>query len=291
MIIENYDVLRTNECIKLFSEKKIFVKQIHECPICKGKSYIKYGKYNEIQRYRCKDCGKTFSLVTDSIFKYSKKESKLWIEFLELMLARKTLRESAKKLKINLGTAFYWRHKVLNVLEDIYIPRKLKDDVHISKGVIKENFKGSRNIKTNIRKDILMFEAKGDEDSILAIPVCKDTWSLKNFYNKVYSKIDEKSYIISYGDAYLSAIARKHNVNLLRKTVREEGKIKYFRLYLKVWLIKFRGIATKYLREYLSWFVLYNLDKVIDDIFMVNKLFNTSKYIRGIDVRLVQKDE
>lgn len=290
MIIENYDIRRENECIKLFIEKEMTNRQVKACPICKGENYIKYGMYNGIQRYKCKGCGKTFSLTTNSVCKYSKKKIKLWIEFIELMLARKTLREAAEKLKINLGTAFYWRHKILNVLEGIYTPEKLKDDVHISKGVIKENFKGSRNIKTNIRKEILIFEAKGKADSILAMPVCKEIWNLKNFNTKVYSKIDKGAYIIPYGDRYLTAIARKHNINLLRKTDVEEGKVKYFRFYLKVWLVKFRGIATKYLKEYLSWFVLYNLDRLIDDICIITNLFSREKYIRGKDIRLVQKD-
>ncbi|WP_455798494.1 transposase-like zinc-binding domain-containing protein [Clostridium butyricum] len=39
------------------------VKKYKECPYCGSKSFIKYGNYNRIQRYKCKneECKKTFS--------------------------------------------------------------------------------------------------------------------------------------------------------------------------------------------------------------------------------------
>lgn len=70
--------------------------------------------------------------------------------------------------------------------------------------IIKENFKGCRNIevsaKTNRRKNIWILAAKGQEDSMFVEPIFKDFWDWKIFYEKVYSRIEKNSHIISYGD-------------------------------------------------------------------------------------------
>ena len=44
--------------------------EIKECPYCKSNHFIKYGKFNGIQRYKCKNhnCLRTFSNRTESPF-------------------------------------------------------------------------------------------------------------------------------------------------------------------------------------------------------------------------------
>ncbi|QFU84264.1 IS1595 family transposase [Natronorubrum aibiense] len=39
-----------------------------QCPRCQSESVIKYGSYREYQRYRCKNCGRTFNDKTGTIF-------------------------------------------------------------------------------------------------------------------------------------------------------------------------------------------------------------------------------
>jgi len=74
-------------------------RNIYCCPICGSIKYIKYGSYDEIQRYKCKECKKTFSKTTNSLWSYSKKTPDKWIEFIELMMEKKSLRFCAEKLK------------------------------------------------------------------------------------------------------------------------------------------------------------------------------------------------
>ena len=134
---ENIDSLLKND---IYENRN---KNIESCPFCSGKKYIKHGSYKGIQRYKCKDCSKTFSNNTNLLWSYSKKDLDLWIKFTELMIKRKSLRFCAKKLKISVTTAFYWRHKVLHVLKIDSIPNVLKGDVHINKTILKENFRTS----------------------------------------------------------------------------------------------------------------------------------------------------
>jgi len=104
----------------IFSSNKIegilssinFEKSI--CPHCGSGNFIKHGKTSlGRQRYRCRECRKTFSETTGTPFMYSKKTLKTWASYLFCMEGRLTLRKISKLLEMNLSTAFAWRHNIL----------------------------------------------------------------------------------------------------------------------------------------------------------------------------------
>ena len=169
----------------------------------------------------------------------------------------------AKKLKISLGTAFYWRHKILNGLKIDSVPKKLEGYIHINKTIIVENFKGCRNITTNKRSNIWVIAAKGNEDSMLVMPAFKHCWMRGIFYEKVYSRIEKGSYIIPYNDTYITAVAKEHNKKLIKER-KEADRVKFIIMNIIKWFSPFKGIATKYLEDYLSLFILFNLDRKIN---------------------------
>jgi len=272
--------------VNSFLKKDIYKnKKIECCQICGGKNYIKHGSYKGIQRYKCKECGKTFSNTTNSLWSYSKKDLDIWIKFIELMIKRKSLRFCAKKLKISLGTAFYWRHKILNGLKIDSVPNKLEGDIHINKTIIVENFKGCRNITTNKRSNIWIIAAKGNEDSMLVMPAFKHCWMRAIFYEKIYSKIQKGSYIIPYNDIYITAVAKEHNKKLVKER-KEDDRVGYIMMNIIKWFSPFKGIATKYLEEYLSFFILFNLDRVIDYVDIVSYLSFGNRFIRTKEIGL-----
>jgi len=258
-------------------------KKIECCPICSGKKYIKYGSYKEIQRYKCKECGKTFSNNTNLLWSYSKKGLNKWLKFIELMVKKKSLRVCSKILHINLATAFYWRHKILHGLKLGSIPNTLKGDIHINKTIIIENFKGCRKITTTKRRNIWIIAAKGDEDSMLVMPIFKDCWNWSIFHKKIYSKIEKGSYIVAYKDRYIGVKAKEHNKKMV-KEVEYDDRIKYIIRNLNKWLAAFKGIATKYLEEYLSLFILFNLDRKIDNRDIISYLYFGNRFIRTKEI-------
>jgi transposase-like protein len=278
-------VLKLNLCLSR-------QEKINGCPICGHNKYIKYGFYDGIQRYKCKNksCKRTFSLSTNFIWSYSKKSSEKWAEFIEFMLAKKTLRYCAEKLNINLGTAFYWRHKVLNGLRFHNIPENLYGNIHMGKAIMKENFKGCRNINAISRKDIWIVAAKGKSDSILSIPICKNGWDSKAFDEKIYNKIDKKSYIKAYGDRYLCAIANKHNLNSMKIEKEVEAKIRNFTGNVIRWFDCFRGIATKYLGDYLCWFIIFYRDKEFTNINLLYELAKDFSFINTEKIRFISEE-
>lgn len=280
MIYTDEKLEKLDQHINKLLRKDIYInKKIDCCQICEGNNYIKYGKYNEIQRYRCKDCNKTFSKTTNSLWSYSKKLPNKWIEFLELTFEKKSLRICSEKLNISLVTAFYWRHKVLHGLKMDKIPHKLSGNIYVTKWIMKENFKGCRKIETTKRRNIWIISAKGKEDYLLATPICKDLWDLSTFKEKIYSQFEKNSYIVAYGDRYLSLFQKEHNKGTIAEII-DEDRIKYFGHNLITWLSTFCGIATKYLEEYLCYFILFNLDKDINYIHMIYSLSIGNRFIK-----------
>ncbi|CAI3198805.1 hypothetical protein [Clostridium neonatale] len=245
---------------------------IDECLYCKSKNYIKFGTYKGIQRYRCKECEKTFSKTTKSMWSYSKKQPEVWVKFVELMLQKKSLRACAKILKINIRTAFIWRHKIMRELTSDVMAEHLEGKVFIAKTIEKENFKGCRKITVLERKNIWIVAARDRRDSMIAMPVCMQFWNEDNFNKIIYSKITEDSYIVPDNDRYMMNIAKNHNKGIVLNSKLEKS-VRNFRRNLRNWIGIFRGVATKYLEGYLSYFVLFNLYKKFNSLDLTYNLY------------------
>ncbi|MBK1812177.1 hypothetical protein JHL18_16260, partial [Clostridium sp. YIM B02505] len=192
-------------------------------------------------------------------------------------------------------TAFYWRHKILQALSIDSTPDSLSGVVHIGKVIIKESFKGCRDAEILAfrapREDIWIIGAKGQEDSMFIKPIFKFKyqWDKVAFDEKVYSKIEKDSYIAPCSDRNINSVAIRHNRNNRNKSIKVEAeyKIKYLWPNLKKWLSIFHGVASKYLQRYLSFFIIMNLDKVIDYMGLIyDRLFEGNRFIRTDEIRI-----
>ena len=251
------DLLKNNICCQ---------QNVDVCPHCKSNVYIKYGKFNGIQRFKCKECNKTFSLTTNSIWSYSKKKASDWFRFCELILERKVLRECAEILNMSINTAFIWRHKLLERLKIIQSKVVLMGNIHMVNTTTKENFKGNRKIETDVREKVIVVSGNGDMDTMISLPLCKKVWSFKAFEQKVLPRISEGSSIIPYADRYIYLAAKRYGEKSDNKVEADNELMQNFNLIYKSWFKKFRGVATKYLSNYLSWFVIFFREKEFNDV-------------------------
>lgn len=263
-------------------------KKVNDCPYCNTNNFIKYGKYKGLQRFKCinKNCKKTFSQKTNSIFSYSKKPLNLWIKYLILMNNGMSLRSCSSILGINLATSFYWRHKIL-ITQAPNNYNVLKDYIEISKIVIKENFKGDKKAKYYNKENIFIACAMDSNKSIISKAISRRSMSLAAINKNFSQNIDKSSIISAYNDRYFDIYAQKHNKSLfplspqvisnviqqlnlnnlitsnflpiknLNNTLPSNSIfIHKFSLNIKKWLVRFRGVATKYLENYLNWYIL-----------------------------------
>ena len=120
------------------------------CPHCGGTRYYRFGKDHGTQRFKCKDCGRTFTEYTGTWQQKLHKKG-LVKAYIRLMSEQKSLDRISAALHINKKTAFDWRHKIL---------RSLKQDEGSSFSGITESDetffdksdKGCRHLKRKPRK-------------------------------------------------------------------------------------------------------------------------------------------
>lgn len=89
------------------------------CPHCKSNHIKRNGHKNNVQRYLCLDCKKTFNITTNTIVSSTKKDLLVWNQYIDCMMEGYSIRKAAEKCGINKSTAFEWRHKILDALQNM----------------------------------------------------------------------------------------------------------------------------------------------------------------------------
>lgn len=92
---------------------------IENCKHCNS-SNIKKSGYTKIglRRYKCKDCNRTFSIITNTIFENRKISISEWIEFCLDVFRYESLSVTSKTNKNASTTTKYWLKKLFMLLED-----------------------------------------------------------------------------------------------------------------------------------------------------------------------------
>ena len=228
-----------------------------KCPHCKSEDVIKYGSYNGIQRYKCKNnkCERTFTKQTESPFRYSKKFKENCHKYKELYEKGLTIRECAEILNISIVTSFFWRHRVLYNLKQVNNVEKLCDYAELTRVVLLENFKGDRYSKNKEKDKISIVNAMNKSIDIISIIAARNHLGFRELKENIEPRIDKKAIAVAFLDGRLQAFSDKHNtINKIRIRRIDITPIDAsYSLKIKRWLKKFRGVATKYIDHYLSW--------------------------------------
>lgn len=115
-----------------------------DCPHCQSHYVVKYGRNGNVQKFKCKDCGKIFNVSTNTILFSTKKDLETWKLFCECMINKSSLRKCAQICNINLHTAFNWRHKILDALQNMQSDVTLNGIVESDETFFAVSFKGSK---------------------------------------------------------------------------------------------------------------------------------------------------
>ncbi|MCD8286900.1 MAG: hypothetical protein LUD50_06730 [Clostridia bacterium] len=114
------------------------------CPNCGSLNFVRFGKTrNGVNRFRCKDCGKTFTPVTGTIFENHKISIREWTDFCLNMFGSVDARTDPGNSRNAITTSRYWLKKLFLILDDIQdnivlSGTVLLDEVYVSEGKLKQ---------------------------------------------------------------------------------------------------------------------------------------------------------
>jgi len=282
-------------------------KDLHEgqpivCPYCKSNHWILFGKYKDMQKYRCKKCGKVYTPLTGTSAHWIHNKKK-WEVYLDCMIQGMTLHKCAQKAGICFKTSFDWRHKILRSLKDIGCskltgvieadetfflssrkgmkvrgrkPRKRggTSDYGTSKRLcVLTGIDRNKNLRLNIT-------GIGNPTSEQIIKVM-DPWVLKQKNKR------KKSVLCTDGSNSYWALAKRKNLayykipgydlKWTKPKVYHLQHVNNTHSRLKEWIRIFHGVSDKYMKNYLTYFRIMEIMKKYNNQNQVYKEFALSK--------------
>ena len=247
------------------------------CPCCGGHDVRANGKYKGIQRYYCKSCHKYFRETTGKIV-FGLKKGELFKTYLYHMLMGLSIKKCAEQTGICIQTSFDWRHKILSAFEQA-VPDGFQGIVESDDIFFLESSKGSRELPRQARKRGSKATKRGISNEQIAVVVTCDRSdnkelrvttrgriSKKDLDSIFDGKLDEAETLCtdthrSY-TAYAKSIELDHQKFNVSKGQRVKNKIYHVQnvnntaMRLREWMAPFNGVATKYLQNYLNWFMI-----------------------------------
>lgn len=233
-----------------------------------------------IQRYKCKDCGQTFTITNKTIFYSAKKDVSTYQKYIHLMMEGASLRKCQKECGISLRTSFLWRQKILDTFQNIMDKIVLNGVVEMDETFFDISYKGSRKIprKPHKRGGSVSTRGISKHKVCVACGINNDGLSISkisnlgristnNLQNVFNGHVAANSIICSDENSSYIKFSNNMNCNILQFNAKYHSgnglfNIQHINNYhsrLKRFLAHFNGVSTKYLNNYLLWnnFVVY----------------------------------
>ena len=114
-----------------------------KCPKCGHTEVNKNGKTYGRQRYICKKCRRTFDERSLSPLSNTKLSLEKWLKYCQFMIEGGTIRMCAEEVGVSIPTAFFMRHRILDVINVSLKDEILEGIIETDACYINESFKGS----------------------------------------------------------------------------------------------------------------------------------------------------
>jgi transposase-like protein len=247
------------------------------CPRCACERYYRHGQASGLQRYRCRECGRTFNDLSGTPLARLRLREK-WLDYLGTVLQSASVRAAAKQVGVHRDTAFRWRHRFLDRVKHDR-PKALTGIAEADEMFILESQKGSRKLDRPARKRGGRAHKRGVSRELDCILVARDrsggtidavvgrgSLTSAQLEQHLLPRLDRQVLLVSDSHAAYRAFSRKHGiahqaVNLqagirMRRSAAGAIHVQNVNAYhgrLRQWLSRFRGVASRYLPNYLGW--------------------------------------
>ncbi len=263
------------ECLALIEQ----AARGRPCPHCGGIHVHRCGQASGLQRFRCRNCRRSHNALTGTPLARLRKRGH-WLTYLQCVLESCSVRAAAVKTGVHRTTSFRWRHRFVPGAARGR-PASLGPVVEADETYLRESQKGSRNMTRPPRKRGARARRPGISGELDCLLVARDRAgrtldfhtgrgpvSAARLHSCLGNVLPKDSLLISDGAAAYRRFARdtgiRHQCVNLRAGVHARGNIHIqnvngWHARFKGWLIRFRGVASKYLKHYSGW------QRVLDD--------------------------
>ena len=289
-----YEFLNSNRLTALDYQRIKILSTAPICPRCRCEYVTKAGVHNGRQVYKCKNCKYQFRETAKSLV-YHLHKYPLILDYLKCMLEGKSLRACAREVGISLPTSFRWRHKILSAIQGLegginFSGITEADELllqYSEKGRRYKTFEEKEQAMKTVYPNVAVLVMTDREGNLLFKHTGENRVQNSQIKEELKRRVSENNLICfkpndEFKQAVMESPGKKVIVRHKTKGLAiysvnvAEKKITNF----LVWMMRFRGVATKYLQNYLMWFVIMNKylkDKVESDI---GRLLNLSSHDR-----------
>lgn len=271
------------------------------CPHCGGVHLSRWGRSHGLQRYRCKECKKTFNALTgSSLSRLRHKE--LWLSYSQCLQEGMSIRKSAASCGVSKSTFFRWRHrflsgpaqdkatKMVGIVEadETFFTESCKGDKHLTHRKPRKRGRSSKQRKGERVPVLIVRDRTGTVADFVFSHIEKE-----EMHNALKPLMSDEVVLCSDGNSIYQTFAKEEDIPHKRIIAINKAFVvdKIFHIQnlnsyigrLKSWMVRFHGVATKYLDNYLGWRRVLEKDKdnISGEFFLLQAL-------RKIDQQLTQ---
>ena len=247
------------------------------CPSCGCVRCHRHGFANDLQRFRCCACGRTFNDLSGTPLARLRLKGK-WLAYSQALLDSLPVRKAADRLGVHRNTAFRWRHRFLHWAR-FDRPHSLTGIVEADETFLLESQKGSRKLDRPARRRGGRASKRGVSNELDCILVARDrhgntidavtgrgALTAAQLERDLLPKLDRQALLATDSNAAYRAFSRKHKIAHETVNLRAGVRVRYagtsaihvqnvngYHQRFKAWLLGFRGVASRYLPNYLGW--------------------------------------
>jgi transposase-like protein len=243
------------------------------CPHCRCARLHRCGFASGLQRFRCLRCRATFNALTGTPLARLRKRER-WLPYLQCLLESRTVRDAARMTGVHRTTSFRWRHRFIAGATR-HRPAKLSAIVEADETYRLESQKGSRNLTRHPRKrggsasrrgvnrehDCLLV-ARDRSGQTLDFHTGRGPVTVAQLHRCLGPALPADALLISDSAAayarFAAAAGITHEAVNVSAGRRARGAIHIqnvngWHSRFKSWLVRFKGVASRYLANYSGW--------------------------------------
>ena len=249
------------------------------CPHCDCKKCGRHGFANGLQRYRCCSCRRTFNGLTGTPLARLRLKNK-WLGYLECLRDPAcTVKSAADKTGVHANTSFRWRHRFLQ-WSKLDRPASLAGIAEVGETYLLESQKGQKQLTRAPRERGGAPAKCGPPADLVNIVTARDrgrgtidfiggrgALAASALHQHLLPKLQPDVLLVSGANAAYREFAQQANIAhrpiQVEPAVPARGgslhaalhmqNVKQYQDRFRHWLRHFRGVATRYLENYLGW--------------------------------------